>query len=921
MADDEVVEALVGAAEALGRADGEGALEALLRAWRETREPRVAELVERVSADVTAARPAIAAKSVKERTAAVVALAKRKNPRDLGRILEAPWPGRWQDALPVLEALRAFPADPRLAVALARVVAEGAYDTWTSHRFYEPLLARVASLGDARAVPILEEQRNRQRSTYWGQGTGPAIEQAIERLRARPREALSAPSERALAALEARFAHERRAEAAKARGEAEFVADILARPDDLALRQVFADFLTERGDPRGEHIALGLARREGRADEKMLRREAALAKKHGPSWAGPLDALFSKDGRIYDLGFLAEGTLELVSPRTYGRIEALPDTLHDPGLATLRALALGGREASDADVVARILALPALAGVRALRGLGTEALTVLGSARPRPAVEELDAQVGDEPWARAALADGCALPGLRRLALEASAELDWFFATPAARRLERFTLRSYEYPIGAVVACAERHALPLRELGFAERSGMRGPDWTFVLRRGPSGRFDDLEGRSDGVSRVPSVYDLVKALENVPEGTLRRFAVPPHESVPYADGHIARAEEALARFPDAQIDVPWRRPTREARAQAVFSLDLHGAGLGAGEHLDRALALVQAPPLSLRFDAFAVDHGKHQVMAHGPAETIRAAFEKKRPSHVALYEESDPRARRLEVRKGGGSLSVALPWRGFAAFVDEALPFARALIEGQVDVAGAGHLWTPEGSTFSGYVSCRALGHVSSLCFSNVLAPPVARLLRTEALAALDGRAGLPRVRVVPAGEAAILVVGDGGMPSEAELAALDAALAGLVDDGFAAVRGFRPSALAREVLGDRLRAAGFEEEPAAEIDASLGNRAWRCDAAAGPRRVQLELNHPVGEAPTFFVWLEEVRGVPGGAPRERRSLVRYREDADRFPVSSADAARASFGWLAEHFDRAVLAWFDEPLEKPRRRR
>ena len=47
----------------------------------------------------------------------------------------------------------------------------------------------------------------------------------------------------------------------------------------LAPRAVFADWLSERGDPRGEFITIQLARHEGRATDAMRKREAALLKK------------------------------------------------------------------------------------------------------------------------------------------------------------------------------------------------------------------------------------------------------------------------------------------------------------------------------------------------------------------------------------------------------------------------------------------------------------------------------------------------------------------------------------------------------------------------------------------------------------------------------------------------------------------
>jgi uncharacterized protein (TIGR02996 family) len=38
--------------------------------------------------------------------------------------------------------------------------------------------------------------------------------------------------------------------------DVDFVRAIQAHPSDLALRQVYADWLDERGDPRGEYVRL-----------------------------------------------------------------------------------------------------------------------------------------------------------------------------------------------------------------------------------------------------------------------------------------------------------------------------------------------------------------------------------------------------------------------------------------------------------------------------------------------------------------------------------------------------------------------------------------------------------------------------------------------------------------------------------------
>lgn len=67
-------------------------------------------------------------------------------------------------------------------------------------------------------------------------------------------------------------------------------------PFDLSRRQVLADSLLERGDPRGEFIALQLAK----TDEK---RQAALLKKHHKAWLGPFAKIVDDFG--FEDGFVS----------------------------------------------------------------------------------------------------------------------------------------------------------------------------------------------------------------------------------------------------------------------------------------------------------------------------------------------------------------------------------------------------------------------------------------------------------------------------------------------------------------------------------------------------------------------------------------------------------------------------------------
>lgn len=59
------------------------------------------------------------------------------------------------------------------------------------------------------------------------------------------------------------------------------------RPDDVALRLVFADWLLERGDPRGRLMALQLEDERSPPDLMRKVKINVLVRDHGPSWCPP----------------------------------------------------------------------------------------------------------------------------------------------------------------------------------------------------------------------------------------------------------------------------------------------------------------------------------------------------------------------------------------------------------------------------------------------------------------------------------------------------------------------------------------------------------------------------------------------------------------------------------------------------------
>jgi len=83
---------------------------------------------------------------------------------------------------------------------------------------------------------------------------------------------------------------------------------VYSDPSSDTPRHVLADHLLEKGDERGEFIALQLARAQTGAP--ATKRELALLKKHEVRWIGPLDSFLSKAGRVFSRGFLSSARAE-----------------------------------------------------------------------------------------------------------------------------------------------------------------------------------------------------------------------------------------------------------------------------------------------------------------------------------------------------------------------------------------------------------------------------------------------------------------------------------------------------------------------------------------------------------------------------------------------------------------------------------
>lgn len=288
------------------------------------------------------------------------------------------------------------------------------------------------------------------------------------------------------------------------------VAAIYADPDDLAARAVYADWLTERGDPLGELIALQLAG----GPEKRI---AQLIEKHGAAWAGAVGACFAH-GR-FEYGMFAGGEL-LAS--------AVPD-LADPAWATVRAITGG--------LTPQVLALaPQLPHVRAVHGL--DARQVIAGPW-----EDVEVYARDEAQIRSL--DG--LVGVRRLGIALGDTVDraWWLRAPVLERVERLVLVAYH---GLAIAEHLVHrggALRAIELTHAH--------WDLELTRPRApGPWTQFTARPDRGAKPVELLELLSSLPMSLQSLVVEGA--PQEFTGRVREYLAAS---VARFAPAVLDVPW----------------------------------------------------------------------------------------------------------------------------------------------------------------------------------------------------------------------------------------------------------------------------------------------------------------------------------------------------------------------------
>jgi len=361
-------------------------LERALVLWRRTRNPRVAELIDRLGAAALKDQKPLRASSAPKLAEALISAVKTKNPVELGRVLAAPWPKSWQAQVPIVQALGAAPEDPRIARVLAQAL-DQAPDTFLSRgarSFWWVLFEALKRQRDVRQLPLVEAQQGRPKTRYYRDYAEDWEAAAVDALKAVTPEELSKSDLKWVEQTERDFAGAVGTEKKRATSGAELLEQVWAHPTDLAMRSVYGDWLVEQGDPRGELIALQL----GAPSEASDRKAHALIEKHWKKWLGPLSDWFAVPPR-FEAGFPVAGFVRSPSSRE-GR-QKLEPLLARPEWSTFRELSM---EWDRAVSPVELLALPRFAAVAHLGNVNVAAVRAL--AKTRPALESLVLDLDDD---------------------------------------------------------------------------------------------------------------------------------------------------------------------------------------------------------------------------------------------------------------------------------------------------------------------------------------------------------------------------------------------------------------------------------------------------------------------------------------------------------------------------------------------
>lgn len=292
--------------------------------------------------------------------------------------------------------------------------------------------------------------------------------------------------------------------------EAGLLARIYAAPEDDHPRAVYADWLSERGDPRGEFITLQLAGETKRAQKLLKGNELA--------WAGPIADALAKKGLVYERGFVARAQTKFKNPKV------VTDLGDAPEWATLVEI-LGVHSAYEVGASHHTDHVgPAFRGLRILRGIGEGGVLKLAAGGPWR-IEHLEIDL-DTPETVDAMPRLSTLPELRSLRLtRVRRNPGWLWSCPLVATLRELTLDAVD---PRILPAAERTGI--QRLVFRTHRGSieytREGSGPFTCTAVAGDMEEDLAALA-GRPTVPRSHDEPYGIDVSPDGTLVAVAQGP----------------------------------------------------------------------------------------------------------------------------------------------------------------------------------------------------------------------------------------------------------------------------------------------------------------------------------------------------------------------------------------------------------
>jgi uncharacterized protein (TIGR02996 family) len=315
-------------------------LGSLLAAWRTHHHPAIAELVDAAATRAIARTPPRKpAGTLAEQHAQWMANVREHRPIDLAWLFDNFAPPRGDLALARIVALATWPDDPRVVIGLCELCR--IKPLVTQNRLWTRVFAQIRARLARHALPLLRELAAGRSVTAFDQRLHSRLALHVHAAEALPE--LPEPD----AALVAKIASalDLRGARASRRTIDDLLREVWAAPNDDGPRHVLADWLTERSDPRGELIALQLARARRTADAAAMRRERALLDQHGRSWLGPLEPVVITSSFVaFERGFLSRCEV------AWRRLAAMPHLMTHVAWSTVREYRLASEGERLCDV-------------------------------------------------------------------------------------------------------------------------------------------------------------------------------------------------------------------------------------------------------------------------------------------------------------------------------------------------------------------------------------------------------------------------------------------------------------------------------------------------------------------------------------------------------------------------------------------